>query len=384
MRITAVEAIPVSAPFPADAPEHLRRPAAHYQAVPRRGQDAVLVRVGDSDGNEGWGEAWGLPVPRAAAEFVTELFAPALVGVAVADVAARWQMLAEHAGQLGHADGCGFDALSGIDLALHDLQARRAGVPLHAWLGQPARRPVTCYAAPVPLLADPAASAAAAQALIALGHRALKLKIGRGAARDAADVAAVRAAVGADVRLRVDANAAYDLETAVAVAEHLAPADITWFEDPLAGYDPQALAALRRRCPIPLATGEQLHTPAAYARLVTAAAVDVLVVNLARCGGISGLRAIIALAAPRGVAVSLHGVGTGLLQAASLHAALALLPTDAVFEWNIFPNDLRRGLIDVALDQHDGGALPPSGPGLGCALVAAAVERYRVDHVGVG
>lgn len=376
--ITALEAIPCSAPFAADAPAWQRHPAAHFARFPRRGQDTVLVRITDADAVVGIGEAWGLPAPRATAALVEDWLAPLVVGREAAAVRSDWGALHDHLLSLGHAEGSGLDALAGIDIALVDLLAQRAGVPACRFLGG---EPGDCavYAAPVALRADPAETVAAARALVAAGHRGLKPKIGRGPERDREHLQALRAELGSTIELRVDANGAYDAPTAIAVARAIADLDIVWFEDPVAGGDLAGLRAVRRAGGLRVASGESLHGTAAFARLVAAEAVDVLVPNLARVGGFEGLRRIIALAQAADVAVAPHGVGSGLLQAATLHAMAAWLPT-GIMEWNVFPNPLREALVAPRPAVTAGRATPPPGPGLGVQAQAAAIERYRVDH----
>lgn len=379
-RIAAIAAVACSAPFANDAPAHCFRPAAHFQVLPRRGQDAVFVRIRDDEGWEGWGEAWGLPIPEAAAACVERWLAPALIGADLEVAAGRWDLLADHLARLGHAEGCGFDALSGIDVALADLRARRAGLPLRCWLDPAAEdRPIACYAAPVPLLADAAATVAAARALIADGHGALKVKIGRGPARDLADLEALRAALGREVDLLVDANGAYGEAEAIALVRDLEHLGVVVAEDLLRDDDPAAYARLRARSDIPIATGEHLHTLRAFSTYL--GSVDDLVVNLGRIGGFTGLRRLLDRCVGTSTRISLHGVGTALNQAGTLHAAQAWCPS-ARFEWNVFPNDLRETVVDRLPRRQGPACHPPEGDGLGCTVRVDALDRFACRRAG--
>lgn len=382
--ITAIEAIPCRAAFGADAPAWQRHPAAHFARFPRRGQDSVLVVITDADGHHGIGEAWGLPAPGAAAALIDDLLAPALIGRRVLDARDDWDALHDHLQRLGHAEGSGLDALSGIDIALVDLLARRAGQPACRWLGgEP--RVIAVYAAPVPLLPTPEASATHAAELIARGHRGLKVKLGRGAEADAEHLSAIRHAVGPAVSLRVDANGGGggDAAQAIATARALAPLDIAWLEDPVPPENLDALRAVRAASPIAIAAGEQLHSPRAFAALMASGGVDVVVPNISRVGGFEGLRRIAEAGAAAGVAVSAHGVGSAITQAATLHAMAAWLP-EQVMEWNVFPSPLRDDLAAPLPTCRDGHAAPPAGPGLGLDTVASAVARHRTDHACLG
>lgn len=169
---------------------------------------AVFVRVIDEDGVEGWGEAWSnFPAPGAEhrARLVNEVLAPGLVGRKFEGPAQAFETLTKGTEVL--ALQCGepgpfAQAISGIDLALWDLAARRQNLPLWRLLGGQSSK-IKVYASGI----NPGAAAQTAEAALRRGHRALKLKIGFGAETDLANLAALRAMVGSGM-LASDANQA--------------------------------------------------------------------------------------------------------------------------------------------------------------------------------
>ena len=201
-----------------------------------RSRPAVLVRAVDAQGAEGWGEVW-CNFPSVGAEhrarLVRETVAPLLVGRRFATPDEVWQsarralaVLAIQSGEPGPIAQC----LAGVDMALWDLVARAKGEPLYRHLGAHktvARLPV--YASGL----NPDQPEKLAAAMAREGHRAFKLKIGFGRDRDLANLAALRATLGEDATLMVDANQAWDFETARSMSQAVAPFRPVWLEEPL-------------------------------------------------------------------------------------------------------------------------------------------------------
>ena len=379
MKIAALRATPLTARFAdlfggeAAIPAAIARPASHFAAIPRAGQYATLVSVEAEDGAIGHGEAWGLPVPDATALWIERAIAPLVIGRDADDVDGVHALLTGYFARIGHAGSIALEAVSGLDLALWDLRGRRAGRSVGALLGRK-REAVDCYVSPIMLEADEASTRAAARAFVDAGFRAVKLKLGRGVDRDLGDARAVRDEIGEDRALLLDVNGAYDLADASRLADGLADLAIHWLEEPLHPAHIADMSALKRRSAIPLAAGENDFTLAQFARLIDDG-VDVVMPNVTRAGGITGCRAIAAYAARAGARFSLHGVGAGLMQAASLHV-LSALDEPALFEVNRFPNPLRESLTAPPLEPVEGRLRAPSGDGLGVAVQADAVARF--------
>lgn len=196
---------------------------------------------------------------------------------------------------------------STLDVAMWDLAGRAAQAPLHRLWG--ARRDaVDIYGSGRMWLAQPLESLVDdARDYVGRGFRALKMRVGSAEmARDLDRVAAVRGAIGADVKLMVDCNQGLDLEGAIRFAGALQVYDIAWLEEPLAFHDVEGYASLRRRTTIPLATGENLYLASEFEAFLAARAVDVLMPDLQRCGGYTGMNRIAERCARASVRFSPH------------------------------------------------------------------------------
>ncbi|HEX4805580.1 MAG TPA: mandelate racemase/muconate lactonizing enzyme family protein [Conexibacter sp.] len=246
-------------------------------------------------------------------------------------------------------------AVAAIDLALWDLEGRRADVPVWRLLGgHPDPPPIAVNA----LLhaEDRAGAAREAAAAAAAGFACVKAKVGIG--DDAGRLAAIRAAVGDDVALRIDANGAWEVEQAPAALRALEPCRIECCEEPVHGVE--ALRAVARSSPIPIAMDETAIAPGA----LESGATPIVCLKLSRCGGVSGLLEAAETVRAAGGEVYLASTLDGPLGiAGALHAAAVLRPrrpcglaTLAAFE----------GLeLDPALAVERGFMRVPSGPGLG-------------------
>jgi L-alanine-DL-glutamate epimerase-like enolase superfamily enzyme len=243
-------------------------------------------------------------------------------------------------------------ALAAVDVALWDRAGRRQGVPVASLLTD-APAPAVAVNATISAT-DRAGAADAALRAAREGFTCVKVKVGVG--DDAARVAAVRAAAGADVDVRLDANGAWTVEEAIAAIETLSPAGLELVEEPVHGL--HELAQVRRAVAVRVSMDESAAIPGALA----SSAADAVCLKLGRCGGISGLLAAASLVRATGaepyVASTLDGpVGI----AAALHAAAALAPMPAcgLATLGLFSDD--PGVLPV----HDGAIAVPDAPGLG-------------------
>lgn len=379
VNIATLRAIPLSASFAmiyggADKiPQEILRPASHFQSIPRVGQFSTLVIVETTDGAVGYGECFGLPTPHAATEMVNRVIAPALVGQPLDLPGSMLAAVKTYFAALGHTKGPAMEAVSGVDIALWDLSARRDGKTLAAYLGA-TLKPLPTYVSPVPFLPSPQASADAAL-WVAEGFSALKLKVGRAGLEDISHIAAVRAAIGPDVRLMLDANCAYALEQAKTVVREIAAMDIAWLEEPLPPDDIADLRALSEVTSIPIAGGENEFTPRALSDLITRGGVSIVQPNVARAGGISGFLELDAVARRHGAMLAPHGVGGSIAIAATLHVASAM-ESFGLFEMNRLPNPLRDAFGQPLSVGVDGMVSAPDGPGHGCPITDGDLQRY--------
>jgi L-Ala-D/L-Glu epimerase len=289
--------------------------------------ETLVVEVVDADGRSGFGEApqvWQVTGASIAGSesCVRDLLAPLLTGRDPDDLVARCR-------EVQRAAAGNEAAKAAVDVALHDLAARRLGVPLVRLLGGTALRVPT----DVTLSAGEAAGLAdAARARIGDGFRVLKVKVGTDAAGDVARVRAVREAVGPGVGLRLDANQGWTPREAVRVITALADADlgVELVEQPVPNWDLDGLAWVSDRVDLPILADEAVFGPRDLVEVIRRRAADMVNVKLAKCGGLGPARTLLALA-------EAHGMGTlvgsmmespiGIAAAASLVAAYGTTAT---------------------------------------------------------
>jgi D-galactarolactone cycloisomerase len=346
-------------------------------------RSSLVLELVSHAGLSGWGETWHSPL--AAAGVIRESLAPCVLG---ADPRRPRALAAAMASQRQYdRGGISVMAASAIEMATWDLTARAQGCPVAALLGGALRERVPVYAAGPYFKpgGDPYRNYAhEAEQYARAGFRALKAKIGRGPALDAAAVAAMRQATGPDFALMVDANQGCSARSAIEIARRLAEYDVVWFEEPV---PPEDLAGYRRFADaglIALAGGEALGELGAFRDLI-AAGIEVVEPDLAICGGYGAALRVATLAEAAGIAIAPHVWGTGI----NLHATLQLL---AVLP--AMPNTSGRNFPWLELDRspsplrtfwgepepsQDGTVAIPDGPGIGIDIKPADFSQYVVD-----
>jgi muconate cycloisomerase len=343
---------------------------------PESGAPHVYVQVTADDGRIGWGEArpshrWSYETEESVVAALERYLAPVLIGRPAWDLHAIHREMDR---QLAPGISTGNPiARSALDMALHDLLARAAGVPLAAFLGGRDDPSVSlCRIIAVP---DPAEAERRAAAAWTDGYRGLKVKIGHGAALDLDLLRAVRAGAP-DAYLWADANQAYDLSAAIALARRLAEVDVDCLEQPLPAHDWTGLRRLRAAAPVPIAADESVFAPADLIQLVRLEALDLLVMKVAKMGGIS--RALLAGRIAREAGIGLLGSGlteSGVGFAASVHLYGAF--DDVRFADLNGPQFLADDPTTNQGPIGRGRASAPPGPGIGVAIDPEKLERFR-------
>ncbi|MCB2009073.1 MAG: mandelate racemase/muconate lactonizing enzyme family protein [Geminicoccaceae bacterium] len=348
-----------------------------------RDRPCVIVRVTDRDGSIGWGEAW-CNWPTVAAEYrarlVGEVVAPAMLEktfespqAAFEETSRRMEKLTLQTGDVGPLA----QAVSGIDLALWDLAARKAGKRLCDLIGDANRADVPAYASGL----NPDRPEMMARRRHDEGHRAFKLKIGFGRERDLRNLAALRDELGDGVAIAVDANMAFELDEAIAMSEAMAPFDLLWFEEPLrADASNTEWKELAARSPVRLAAGENLRGHDLHAA-IDSGTLGVIQPDVSKWGGISGNLPVIRAANRAGMVFCPHWLAGGIGLRASMHL-LAAFGGDGLLEYDSNPNPLRERLADDFLEIADGRIAIPDAPGIGIAPDLEGIDDLAVEKWG--
>ena len=365
MIISSIEVIPVRLP--------LREPfVVAYTSYPDT--LSVLVRIRSSDGAEGWGEA--TPDPNVTgetwggtAETLRRDLATALVGC---DARNREAALNALDARVEGAPA----AKASLDIALHDLVARAAGMPLWQLLGGRAREALQISR--VVSMGEPAAMAAAATRHVAAGFRTVKVKVGDSAdpLLDASRVAAVRQAIGPEVAIKVDANQGWRSPgTAIAAIRAMAPSLPAYVEQPVLWWDMEGLAEVRRQTGAMIMIDEGCHGPRDMLRAVALRAADLVNIKLMKSGGILNALKLNAIAEAAGIPAQVGTmVESSIASAAGLHTATAMSNVRTVEMGG--PLMLAEDIGDAgAWYRHDMVTVPDS-PGLGITVDVDRVRRF--------
>lgn len=348
---------------------------------------AVLVRVEDADGAFGWGEIW-CNFPACGAEHRARLLeteiAPRLLGHSFANPAdattaieADLRVLALQTGEWGPLAQC----IAGLDIALWDMAARRACLPLSDYLaGKPAVRRVAAYASGINR--DSAEDMVAR--MRAQGYCAFKVKVGRETGRDIAVLRRLADTLGPGERLMADANQAWTLSAALDFAAAGNDLPLYWLEEPLPADRPQSeWRSLAVDCPFPLACGENLRGLAAFSQAAGSGSFSVLQPDICKWGGFTGCLPAARAILDAGLSYCPHFLGAGIGLVASAHL-LAAAGGPGMLEIDVNDNPLRDMLASPLPTLGDDGQFPlHDGPGLHVTPDLAATRKWLVATVSI-
>ena len=338
----------------------------------------TLVKVITESGIEGLGFCYcGNAAGWLVTGAVRDLLARHVVGRDAHQTESIWDAMYRDALLMGRR-GAVVRAMSAIDIALWDANAKAAELPLYRYLGAARSAVVPAYASGGYYLAGKSERDLAAECAgyAERGFAAVKIKVGRVSAReDAARIAAVRDAIGPDVELFTDANNAWpDATAAIRAIRRWEEYDLGWVEEPNPPDELAAHAAVAAAVEPPIATGEIHQTRWDFQQILDHEAAAILQTDAAVCGGITEFRRIAALAAGRGVTVAPHWL-------ADLHVHLVAATPNATWV-EFFPDTEVLNLMEVfqtRLEVCEAGLAVPQEPGHGVVLDDAAVERYSRD-----
>jgi L-alanine-DL-glutamate epimerase-like enolase superfamily enzyme len=371
MKITRIETIPIQVPI------NQQRAIRGGRGVHRE-SPFVLVKVHTDEGLVGLGEVsctpgWSGEDQVTAIHCIATYLAPLLIDedpTAIERLTLRMQR-----GLAGHPF-----TKAGLEIALWDLLGKSAGMPLYRLLGGPVRDAVPTKFSVSGL--EPEQAVEIALWAVEQGFRTMKVKVGIEPEQDLTRVRAIRAAVGPDIRLAVDANGGWSPRVAIQSIRALADCNLLFAEQPVAPFDVAWLADVRRQVSVPIMADESVYTLQDAMAIVRAAAADILSVYIGKGGGLGTARKIAAVAEAAGLTCTIgSNLELGVASAAMIHLAMATTAIDA----EAFPCDIlgpffyESDILCEPLPIQAGIAYAPAGPGLGVALDDELVARYRTE-----
>ena len=392
MKITGVEAIYVRLPEVAEQCDS--------------GQDALIVKVHTDAGITGLGEVDSAPL--AAKQVIEGPYSHTtatglkhlLIGEDPFQTEYLWHKMYQGNIYAGRR-GIGIHAISGIDLALWDILGKVCGVPCSKLWGGPVRdhvrtychlgggrmedfgggfhRRIRCYASSL-FGRTPAETGAIARQLRDRGFNAVKFgwaPMGQDARQDIDLVRQARQGFGKDGDVMIDAGLVWDAKTAIQRARAFSEFDIFWLEEPLQPDDYEGYRKLSEATEVRIAAGEEESSRHTYLELMDRGKIDVVQVDLTRCGGFTEAMKIASLAADRGLPVANHGFTTYINVMAALHW-LNSVPNSLIAEFVVQESTKLREFITRQKVRAVEGYLPiPDEPGLGIDLDDDQLHRFR-------
>jgi len=320
--------------------------------------EGLILRLATEDGSEGYGYAGSSPhmgsmpaTMRAELEF----FRDAVVGQDASHIASIMNRLDARFRGANQAKAA-------VDCALHDLMARRLGVPLNVLFGGPVRRKIPILR--ILAIKSPTEMAAAAQKLVDEGIHYLKIKVHGDVDEDVARVGAIRRQVGDNVHLTIDANQSYRVKDAVTAINRMAEYRIDLVEQPVAAADFDGLAQVTRMVPVTVEADESAGTVQDIFTLVSGRKCDAVSLKIAKLGGLRNTLAAARLCEMGGIRYRFGAaVGSRLMTAHALHLACTLKGVDYACEFGEF--DRLTGDLFGGIEVQDGHIMLPEGPGTG-------------------
>ena len=333
----------------------------------------IFAEIKTRDGHDGIGFGYSKRAGGPGLYAHAKEIAPELLGEDPNDIAKIWNKLMWAGASMGRS-GLTSQAIAPFDIALWDLKAKRAKLPLAKLLGAH-RDSVQCYNTSGGYLSMPLDQVLAnIDASRDNGIGGIKIKVGQpDTAIDLARVTAVRKRLGESFPLMVDANQQWDRTTAQRFGRVLEQFNLTWIEEPLDAYDIEGHAALSASLDTPIATGEMLTSFGEHAQLIMAHASDFVQPDAPRVGGITPFLQIMSLADFKGLKLAPH-----FAMEIHLHLAAAFPqePWLEHFEW-------LEPMFNERLELRNGRMIVPDRPGLGFSLSEQALA-WTVDRTEFG
>ena len=359
---------------------------------------AHLVEIETDEGITGWGECFGPGNIALANKYIVEkVIQPLIMGEDPINKEYIWHKvynLLRDSGQKGMP----IQALSGIDIALWDILAKKAKLPLYQLLGGKTNNKIPVYGYGMMLQKKSVEELCElfkkeANQIKEKNFKAMKMKVGLGPKEDLKLVSAVREAIGNDFKLMVDANHAYNKNDALYVGRGLDEMEIYWFEEPVAPEDYDGYKELKEKLKTNIAGGEAEFTKYGWNQLIKNNCIDIAQPEVCGLGGITEYLKVSALAQSNFIPIVNHVWGSALSVAVNLHLLTSLpdmpgglFPTKSMLEFdttekNIFITDLAEEKFSI-LDQvknKDGFASPLENIGIGINPKKEFIKEYEYN-----
>ena len=344
--------------------------------VSKNATKCVVVRLTASDGTIGISSIDPSSVAKSPntgpelAAAIRERIAPAIVGQDPTNINRMLEILDK---LTPTQPGAG----AGVELACVELTCRMQGVPLYAYLGGAVQTSVQFngWIGELP----PEEAATEAKRWLKAGFRSAKIKVGSGVEADATRVAAVREAVGAAMKLRIDANMQYDADTSLRLCRMVKEFDLQLFEQPVSKNDLAGMARVRREGGIPVMADESVSDHASLLAVIKADAADYVKFGIKQAGGITRAARMLATAEAAGVPVVIgHGFGLDPSTLAEIMLAASSRNVLPGLEC-VGPLKVTDTIATTRLDISSGSIPLPAGPGLGISLDQGKLEQYRLQ-----
>ena len=359
---------------------------------------AHLVEVETDEGITGWGECFGPGNIALANKYIVEkVIQPLIKGDDPLNKEHIWHKvynLLRDSGQKGMP----IQALSGIDIALWDILAKKSNLPLYQLLGGKTNDKIPVYGYGMMLQKKTVDELCElfkneASQIKENNFKAMKMKIGMGPKEDLKLVSAVRDTIGSEFKLMVDANHAYNKNDALYVGKGLDEMNIYWFEEPVAPEDYDSYKELKEKLKTNIAGGEAEFTKYGWNQLIKNNCIDIAQPEVCGLGGITEYLKVSALAQSNFIPIVNHVWGSALSVAVNLHLLTTLpdmpgglFPTKSMLEFdttekNIFITDLAEEKFSI-LDQvknKNGFASPLENIGIGINPNKDFIKKYEYN-----
>ncbi len=369
MKIINVEAISLAVP--------LKEPLSFSFGVMTH-RKSCLVRITTDAGFEGWGESfvnhpfWALDERKITIE---KSIKPLLIGENPLEVGRLWHKMYDNLNTIGLQAGCRgqiMQAISGADMALWDILGKYSNMPVYELLGGKHLSEAPVYASGLGPK-NPEVQAAAAREL---GIKAFKIKVGFGNELDVRNIRETRDVIGNECRLMVDANMGWKVQEALKMADILSDFRIEWIEEPCSCEEPDDMAYMTAKSPIPIAGGENVYCRDGFRKAFSNKLFHIAQPDVTKTAGISEMKVVCNMAAAWGLPWAPHFYGNAVGLAATLHL-FAAIPGGIIVELDAAPNPLRSELLSEPIEIRNGFVSIPKKSGLGIDINQETLSRYE-------